>query len=41
HGQEDPGFFPSLSLEEGEAVVVNIGQSPFAHTPPEGFKAVM
>ncbi|CAM9271120.1 unnamed protein product [Ectocarpus sp. 6 AP-2014] len=37
----EPGFFPALSLEEGEAVTVNLGQSPFAHPPPDGFKAVI
>lgn len=39
--QEEPGFFPAISLEEGEAVVVNLGQSTFAYPPPEGFKAVI
>ena len=39
--QEYPGFFPAFSLEEGEAVTINLGQSAFAHPPPEGFKAVV
>lgn len=39
--QDDPGFFPAFSLEKGEAVAVNLGQSAFVHPPPEGFKAII
>ena len=28
------GLYPALSLEENEAVLVNIGQRPFMHPPP-------
>ncbi|CAM9355733.1 unnamed protein product [Pylaiella littoralis] len=37
----EPGFFPALSLEEGEAVTVNLGQAPFVHAPPGVSKAVI
>lgn len=30
-----------MSLEEGEAGIVNIGQDPFDYPPQEGFKAVI
>lgn len=39
--QDEPGFFPAVSLEEGEAVTVNLGQSPFVHGPLAGSKAVI
>lgn len=39
--KEQPGFFPAVSLEEGEAGVVNLGQEAFAYAPPDGFKAVI
>ncbi|CAN0069615.1 unnamed protein product, partial [Sphacelaria rigidula] len=35
------GLYPALSLEEGEAGIVNLGQRPFAYPPPEGFEAVI
>lgn len=27
-------FYPAMSLEDGEAVLLNIGQRPFSHPPP-------
>lgn len=39
--QDEPGFFPAVSLEEGEAVTVNLGQSHFVHAAPTGAKAVI
>ena len=35
---QQESLFPAVSLYNGASCVVNYGQRPFAHTPPEGFE---
>lgn len=31
------GFFPAISLEDGEEIRLNLGLAPFVHKPPKGY----
>ena len=35
------GFFPAFSMNEGEAIAVNVGQAPWRFDPPEGARPVL